>query len=241
MEQEECRLRLARLYKLTPDEADSLIREATDHLRRERLKQVRNQSRQISKKTLRNVKDAERKAFQEMRKGFSTYLPLDWLRKPPSDWLRVKLKAPLSNTLQNEWETNRQQRLNDAIAEYEAATKEKGAAQAAAREAEQVLMSINNQKLIQRRLDEANQRHQVALKRLRQEKLENAAVKTKARLDREKGKVIKIYDLTVRSFLQDDRNISNAIKSIGKRKNKSCNGCCIAKTRKTSKRKSSRL
>ena len=69
MEQEECRLRLARLYKLTPDEADSLIREATDHLRRERLKQVRNQSRQISKKTLRNVKDAERKAFQEMRKG----------------------------------------------------------------------------------------------------------------------------------------------------------------------------
>ena len=201
MEQEECRLRLARLYKLTPDEADSLIREATDHLRRERLKQVRNQSRQISKKTLRNVKDAERKAFQEMRKGFSTYqLPLDWLRKPPSDWLRVKLKAPLSNTLQNEWETNRQQRLNDAIAEYEAATKEKGAAQAAAREAEQVLMSINNQKLIQRRLDEANQRHQVALKRLRQEKLENAAVKTKARLDREKGKVIKIYDLSVRSF-----------------------------------------
>ena len=70
MEQEECRLRLARLYKLTPDEADDLIREATDHLRRERLKQVRNQSRQISKKTLRNVKDAERKAFQEMRNGF---------------------------------------------------------------------------------------------------------------------------------------------------------------------------
>ena len=122
------------------------------------------------------------------------------MRKLPPDWLRVKLKAPLSNTLQNEWETNRQQRLNDAIAEYEAATKEKGAAQAAAREAEQVLMSINNQKLIQRRLDEANQRHQVALKRLRQEKLENAAVKTKARLDREKGKVIKIYDLSVRSF-----------------------------------------
>ena len=86
MEQEECRLRLARLYKLTPDEADELIREATDHLRRERLKQVRNQSRDISKKTLRNVRDAERKAFQEM-----------------------------SNTLQNEWESNRQKRLGKLV------------------------------------------------------------------------------------------------------------------------------
>ena len=97
------------------------------------------------------------------------------------------MKTPFSNTLQNEWETNRQKRLDDAIAEYDAAIKERGAAQAAAREAEQVLMSINNQKLIQKRLDEANKRHQVALKRLRQEKLENAAVKTKARLDREKA------------------------------------------------------
>ena len=97
------------------------------------------------------------------------------------------MKTPFSNTLQNEWETNRQKRLDDAIAEYDAATKERGAAQAAAREAEQVLMSINNQKLIQKRLDEANKRHQVALKQLRQEKLENAAVKTKARLDREKA------------------------------------------------------
>ena len=155
--------------------------------------------------------------------------------------------------MQNEWETNRQQRLNDAIAEYEAATKEKGAAQAAAREAEQVLMSINNQKLIQRRLDEANQRHQVALKRLRQEKLENAAVKTKARLDREKGRVITRHTHMdtktpgtnpsrvrsvinfYRSSLQSDPTISNSMKSIGKRKNKSCNSCCIAKTGKTSK------
>ena len=87
MEQEECRLRLARLYKLTPDEADDLIREATDHLRRERLKQVRNQSRQISKKTLRNVKDAERKAFQEMRIGFF-YLSLV-LSKSQSDFALI--------------------------------------------------------------------------------------------------------------------------------------------------------
>ena len=97
--------------------------------------------------------------------------------------------------MQNEWETNRQKRLDDAIAEYDAATKERGAAQAAAREAEQVLMSINNQKLIQKRLDEANKRHQLALKRLRQEKLENAAVKTKARLDREKGKVEILFEM----------------------------------------------
>ena len=66
MDPEECRLRLARHYKLTIDEADSLIQTAVDNLRKERLKQVRNQSREIAKKTLRNVKNAERKAFKEM-------------------------------------------------------------------------------------------------------------------------------------------------------------------------------
>ena len=83
MEQDEIRARIQRHYKLTANEANELIKDAQDHLRRERLKQVRNQSRQISKKTLRNVKDAERRAFVEM-----------------------------SNTLQAEWEINQQKRLD---------------------------------------------------------------------------------------------------------------------------------
>ena len=66
MDPEECRLRLARHYKLTIDEADNLIQTAVDNLRKERIKQVRNQSREIAKKTIRNVKTAERKAFKEM-------------------------------------------------------------------------------------------------------------------------------------------------------------------------------
>ena len=64
--------------------------------------------------------------------------------------------------------------------------REKGAAQAAAREAKEVIMSKNNEMLILRRVEEANQRHQLAVKRLRQEKLEAAAIKTKRKLDRER-------------------------------------------------------
>ena len=112
MEQDEIRSRIQRLYKLTANEADDLIKDAQDHLRRERLKQVRNQSRQISKKTLRNVKEAERKAFVEM-----------------------------SNTLQKEWQVNQDKRLAEAVAEYEASLKERGAAHAAAREAQELLQS----------------------------------------------------------------------------------------------------
>ena len=50
-----------------------------------------------------------------------------------------------------------------------------------------MLQSRNSALAIQKRVDRANERHKLALKTLRAEKLESAAVKTKAKLQREKA------------------------------------------------------
>lgn len=66
MNEEDCRLRLQRLYKLTVDEATDLIRTAETTRRLERLQQVRCQSKQLTQTVSKNVRTAERNALKEM-------------------------------------------------------------------------------------------------------------------------------------------------------------------------------
>jgi len=66
MNEEDCRLRLQRLYKLTVDEASDLIRTAETNRRLERIQQVRSQSKELAQTVSKNVRTAERNALKEM-------------------------------------------------------------------------------------------------------------------------------------------------------------------------------
>ena len=66
MEAEDVRLRLQRLYKLTADEANTLIQSALDSRKKERLLQVRAQSKKIAARVNHKVKSKERNALKEL-------------------------------------------------------------------------------------------------------------------------------------------------------------------------------
>ena len=66
MEAEDVRLRLQRLYKLTADEANTLIQSALDSRKKERLLQVRAQSKKIAARVNNKVKSKERNALKEL-------------------------------------------------------------------------------------------------------------------------------------------------------------------------------
>jgi predicted Holliday junction resolvase-like endonuclease len=66
MNEEDCRLRLQRLYKLTAKEATELIRNAENNRKLLRLKQVREQSKKLNENLSKNVRITERNVLKEM-------------------------------------------------------------------------------------------------------------------------------------------------------------------------------
>ncbi|CAG5110969.1 Oidioi.mRNA.OKI2018_I69.chr2.g5315.t1.cds [Oikopleura dioica] len=142
MEAEDVRLRLQRLYKLTADEANTLIQSALDSRKKERLLQVRAQSKKIANRVNHKVKNKERSALKE-----------------------------LSNTLEEEWKAKQRERLEQAEAEFEEALRLRGEAQRIAEAQNNSKQhSTLDQDLQRKRMDDADRRYQIAVTKLRQER-----------------------------------------------------------------------
>lgn len=142
MEADDVRLRLQRLYKLTYDEAATLVQTAIDNRRKERLLQVRQQSRELALTTNRKVKTAERSALAEM-----------------------------SNTLEEEWKQKQRERLRLAEEEFNEALRVRGEAHAVAKQLNQNKRGHQlDRDLEKKRIEDANHRYQVAVAKLRSER-----------------------------------------------------------------------
>ncbi|CBY40910.1 unnamed protein product [Oikopleura dioica] len=142
MEAEDVQLRLQRLYKLTADEANTLIQSALDSRKKERLLQVRAQSKKIAARVNHKVKSKERNALKE-----------------------------LSNTLEEEWKSRQRERLEKAEAEFEEALRIRGEAQriAEAQNNSNRHTALEHD-LQKKRIDDADRRYQIAVTKLRQER-----------------------------------------------------------------------